>query len=71
MFNNTDTTFYQDDPLWDGAGCSSLSTCCQFNSPPWFCRALPQPTTDDLEVRICHARGLEDTPVQLVEFYVQ
>ena len=71
VMSNTEE-FFQDDPLWDGAGCGNTSTCCQFNSPPWFCRDLPgQPTSDDLEVRICHARGVEDTPVQLVELYVQ
>lgn len=32
--------FYADDPLWDGAGCSHSSSCCQFNSPPWFCKPL-------------------------------
>ena len=24
--------FYSDDPLWDGAGCGPLNTCCSFNS---------------------------------------
>ena len=42
------TAFYLDDPLWDGEGCGSTSSCCEFNSPPWFCKFLPQPTTDDL-----------------------
>ena len=45
--------FFASDPLWDGAGCGPSSTCCTFNNPPWFCKTLPQPTTDDLEVRIC------------------
>ena len=69
--NVTSTDFYPDDPLWDGAGCSGTSTCCEFNNPPWFCQTLPQPTTDDLEVRICHIRGPEDTPIEVVELYVQ
>ena len=30
------TTFHADDPLWDGGGCGSNSTCCTFNNPPWF-----------------------------------
>ena len=29
--------FYPDDLLWDGQGCGSTSTCCEFNNPPWFC----------------------------------
>ena len=63
--------FYSSDPLWDGQGCGPSSTCCQFNNPPWFCKTLPQPTTDDLEIRICNDANHEDTPVQLVELYVQ
>ena len=47
------TTFYLNDPLWDGEGCGSTSSCCEFNSPPWFCKSLPQPTADNLEIRLC------------------
>ena len=32
--------FYGDDPLWDGAGCGPLNTCCAFNNPPWFYKQL-------------------------------
>ena len=63
--------FHSDDPLWDGHGCGSDSTCCQFNNPPWFCKTLTQSTTDDLEVRICNYGNSDDTPVQLLELYVQ
>ena len=35
---------YFDDPLWDGKGCGSNSSCCTFNNPPYFYRAL-DPTT--------------------------
>ena len=67
--------YYSDDPLWDGAGCSSDSTCCELNNPPWFCKTLPvsQPVTDDIEVRICADdinTIFEDTPVELIEVYV-
>ena len=66
------TAFYSDDPLWDGQGCSSNSTCCQFNNPPWFCKTLPyRPTTDALEVRICNNHFDGDVPIQLIEIYVQ
>ena len=41
-------------PLWDGDGCGATSACCQFNNPPWFCTTLPQPTTDDIEMRVCN-----------------
>ena len=63
--------FFANDPLWDGAGCGPSSTCCTFNNPPWFCKTLPQPTTDDLEVRICDSIARRDTPIQLMEIFVQ
>ena len=39
------------------------------NNPPWFCTTLPQPTTDDIELRNCasEATSNEDTLVQLVD----
>ncbi len=62
---------YADDTLWDGSGCGPDSTCCQFNNPPWFCKTLPQPTTDDLEVRACISSNGADTAITLIELYVQ
>ena len=66
--------FYPDgDPLWDGEDCGSGSTCCELHDPPYFCKSLPEPTTDDIEVRICGDQGLadEDTPIELIEIFVQ
>ena len=64
--------FFPNDPLWDGQGCGSNSTCCEFNNPPWFCKQLPQPTTDDIELRLCGNENTnnEDTPIEHVEIYV-
>ena len=63
---------YTQDPLWDGAGCGPTSTCCTLNNPPWFCTTLPQPTRNNLELRICQAHAHdEETFVNLVEIYVQ
>ena len=64
---------YSHDPLWDGSGCGSTSSCCRFNSPPWFCKQLPQPTTDDIELRLCSDQNTdnEDVLIELVELYVQ
>ena len=65
--------FEVDDPLWDGQNCSAAFSCeCTLNNPPWFCKQLPQPTTDDIEVRICGSRHIsnEDTPVEFMELYV-
>ena len=36
-WNGTNGVFFPDgDPLWDGQGYGSTSSCCTFNSPPWF-----------------------------------
>ena len=67
-------TYYSSDPLWDGEGCGSFSTCCQFNNPPWFQRALSQATSDDIELRLCHGESNldnEDTIIFLIEIYVR
>ena len=65
--------FFDGDPLWDGSNCGSAFACeCTVNSPPWFCKELPQATTDDIEVRICRDENREeDTPVELIELYIR
>ena len=65
--------FHADDPLWDGAGCGSQSTCCSFNNPPWFYKQLPQSTTNDIEMRVCRDESTanEDFAIEVVEIYVQ
>ena len=64
--------FQPDDPLWDGAGCGPLNTCCSFNNPPWFYRQLPQHTTDDIEMRLCFDQGGVDEGmvVEMVDIYI-
>jgi hypothetical protein len=65
--------FFADDVLWDGQNCTSTSTCCQFNNPPWFTKNLPTVTTDDIELRICTTNypSSADVPLELIELYVQ
>ena len=65
--------FYSGDPLWDGAGCGFYSTCCSFNNPPWFYKQLPQPTTDDIEMRVCRSDsvGQEDISIEAFDIYIQ
>ena len=60
------------DPLWDGEQCEG-QCCSNGNSPPWFSVTLPNPTSDDIEVRICGDEGThnEDSPIQLLEIYIQ
>ena len=65
-------TSYPDDPPWDGEGCGSTSTCCQLNNPPWHCTTLPQPTMDDIELRICGhgSNSEEDSSIQPTDVYI-
>ena len=76
--SNDGSTFLDGNPLWDGQGCvASFGGCCQRNNPPWFCKQLDQPTTEDIELRIMSNTvndvllENEDTPVQLIEIFVQ
>ena len=66
-------SFHSEDPLWDGDGCHSSSTCCTFNNPPYFTKYLDNPTTDDIELRLCCYYSLyrENIAVELVEIYVR
>ena len=65
--------FYHADPLWDGSGCGSTNSCCSFNNPSWFCKQLPQPTSDDIEMRACvnQDKNDEDIAIENVEIFVQ
>ena len=63
---------YSSDRLWDGQRCEG--SCCEgTQSPPWFSVQLPAPTTDTIEVSICCDESTmnEDTPVEIIEIYVQ
>lgn len=68
-----DVLMFADDPLWDGKGCGpSELTCCMRNNPPWFTVTTDEMTDDDIEVRICGTiNSSVDTPVELIELYVQ
>ena len=72
-YDDRNKEVFMDDPLWDGEGCSGTSTCCSFNSPPWFCQHLKYHMSDDLELRLCSywSSGDEDKLISLVEIYVK
>ena len=57
----------QPDSLWDGTDC----LCCV--NPPWFYKQLPQPTDDDIEMRVCkdESDNSENIAIAEVEIYVQ
>ena len=65
------SVLFTSDPLWDGAECESEGSCC--STAPWFTVDLVNPTADDIEVRICsnYYEYEEDTPIHLLEFYIQ
>ena len=65
--------FFPGDVLWDGQNCTSNSTCCQLNNPPWFTKNLPRTTTDGIELRICtnSSPGNDNVHIELVELHVQ
>ena len=76
--NPTDTWIanhlYSNDPLWDGEQCTNEGLCCNnTNSPPWFSVTLPNPTTDDIEARLCVPPSSpgEEVLLQKLEIYVQ
>ena len=74
---NTNIDFIDNNPLWDGQDCAAFNTCCEFNNPPWFCKQLNQPSTEDIEIRIMGSVDEfnfleeEDTPVGLIEIFVK
>ena len=69
----TSNTFHSDNPLWDGVGCTADNECCPTDNPPYFLKTLLQPTTDDIEMRVCRNEGRdnEDIAIETVEIYVQ
>ena len=71
-FEDTDVLRYTDDPLWDGKRCEG-QCCSNANSPPWFSVELPQETNEPIEIRILGSDIItnEDTPIMLLEIYVQ
>ena len=38
---------------WSEGKCGSHSQCCSLNNSTQFYKQLPQPTTDDIEMRLC------------------
>ena len=72
-FQPLSSDIFSGDLLWDGQGCPISSTCCMFNNPPWFCKVLPSPTNENIEVRLMLDESYtnEDVLVRLIEIYIQ
>ena len=66
---NWEHRFY-DTPLW-----STITGDCgrSAHDVPYFCAKLPEPTTEDLELRICANQGLadEDIKIESITIYVR
>ena len=71
-YQHSGTLTYTNDPLWDGQQCEG-QCCSNGKSPPWFSVELPNPTTENIDVRICGTDlpAREDTPINILEIYVQ
>ena len=69
----TSYTAFYNDPLWDGQGCGSTSSCCTFNTPPYFYMTFNESTSDALEIRNCYAdpSNYEDKLITLIDIYVK
>ena len=67
------TAYYIGDPLWDGKGCSTNSSCCAQPNLPWFYRQIPLTANKDIEARICRDEAFsnEDVLVRELQLYVQ
>ena len=62
------------DILWDGKDCpGSEAFCCKNTKQPWFYRELDDTTQENIELRLCGDEGVpnEDTPLDIIELYVQ
>ena len=70
--NEAERRYYFDDPLWDGEGCEGENECCD-RGGPWFCKQLPQPTQDDIEMRVCtnNRYETEDAVLEQIVLYIQ
>ena len=64
-------TYSSADRLWDGVGCLDGAEECS-EEANWFYKALPLPTDDDIEFRLCtdQSRADEDVYIEVVEIYV-
>ena len=57
------------DDLWDGEGCGSSSSCCEWRDPPYFCKQLHNTTSEDMEIRLFSF--FYYTTVSLIEIFVK
>ena len=58
---------------WNRGSCGTQSQCCSLNNPTQFYKQLPQPTTDDIEMRLCRDEQAsnENIFINKIDIYVQ
>ena len=58
---------------WNRGTCESQSQCCSPNNPMKFYKQLPQPTTDDIEMRLCRDESAtnENIFIDMIDIFVQ
>jgi len=61
--------FHSDNALWDGIG--SANSCYNDRNVPWFYKELSNPSTDDIEMRLCLWEPTADLAIQEMEIYVR
>ena len=60
------------DTLWDGQQCGvGEAPCCTHPNMPWFIKTLNETTTEDIELRKCNHQMYADSPLDLIEIFVQ
>lgn len=63
------------DELWGGKSYNKVASSCCKRRPgqPWFCKELLEPTTEDIEVRLCvdQATDVENVFLEAMQIYVQ
>ena len=71
--NSWESVFHPNATLWDGQVCEGGGTCCRFNNPPWFTKNLANPTTENIELRLClwQPSQYSDIALEQLELYVQ
>ena len=62
--------FYLSDPLWDGKGCPAGNGCCAQMGMPKFYRKTLEPSSENIEVRICKNEPHSDEDVAIEELYI-
>ena len=63
--------FFWDNALWDGK--DHLSNCYRLNDPPWFFKTLTNPSSDDIELRLClwKTEYMSNIGIEQLEVYVR